>query len=184
MPSRTLAIAMMAAALLWGCTGDGNDADTGLDDRLDASTSAGAPDTTARAVGPGPDAEPGVSMGMASGWSAEITGADAADLPSAGGPAVLVSRTPGRTTLTGMAGQSGSSLTIGLETLGVGENRATDFNLGFLLERYRCISQRVVVTLTQVEPKPKGTFSGPVSCEDLADGAGPIDATVSGEIAG
>lgn len=184
MLSRTLAITTMAAALLWGCTGDGNDADPALDDRPNANGSASAPDTTAAPDAAGAEADPDVSMGLTSGWTAEITGADNAELPTAGGPAVLVSRTPVETTLTGMVGQSGGALTIGLQTFEVGENTANHFNLGFRLQRYRCISENVVVTLSQIEPKPKGTFSGPVSCEDLAGEADPIDATVSGEIAG
>lgn len=183
MPRRTLAIATIASALLWGCTSDGNDADPEPDDRPTASNSASAPDTTAAPDAPDPDADTEVSTSLTSGWRAEITGAEDAELPTAGGPAVLVSKTPAQTTLTGMVGQSGGALTIGLETLEVGENAAHDFNLGFQLQRYRCTSQSVVVTLTQVEPRPKGTFSGPVSCEDLADGADPVDATVSGEVA-
>lgn len=184
MPSRTLAIATIAAVLLWGCNSDGNDADPEADDRPTASSSTSAPDATPAPDAPDPEADAEVSTSITSGWTAEITGADDAELPTASGPAVLVSRTPVQTTLTGMVGQSGGALTIGLETFEVGETTANDFNLGFQLQRYRCISQNVVVTLTQVEPKPKGTFSGPVSCEDLAGGADPIDATVSGEIAG
>lgn len=185
MPSRTLAIATMAAALLWGCNGDGGNADPSPRDTPNASNSTSESGATATPNDPDRDGNPSVSMDIASGWSAEITGADdAAELPTTGGPAVLVSRTPAQTTITGMVGQGGGSLTIGLKTFEVGENTAHDFNLGFRLQSYRCISQRVVVTLTQVEPKAKGTFSGPVSCEDLAGVEDPVEATVSGEIAG
>lgn len=184
MPNRTLAIATMVAALLCGCSGDGGNADPRPRDTPNASSSTRESGETAAPNASGRDGDPGVNMDIASGWNAEITGADDARLPTTGGPAVLVSRTPAQTTITGMAGQSGASLTIGLETFEVGENTAHDFNLGFQLQRYRCISQQVVVTLTQVEPDAKGTFSGPVRCEDLAGGAEPVDATVSGKIAG
>lgn len=184
MPNRTLAIATMAAALLWGCAGDGGNVDSSSDNSPNANRPTSESGTSAATSVPNRDGDPAMSTGIARGWSAEITGADDAGLPTAGGPAVLVSRTPGQTTLTGMTGQSGGSLTIGLKTFDVGENTAHDFNLGFRLERYRCIGRQVVVSLTQVEPKPKGTFSGPVRCEDLAGGTDPVDATVSGEIAG
>jgi len=184
MPNRTLATVTMAAALLWGCGGDGTNADPVPGDSPNASFSTSESGATAPPGSPSRDDDSGVSVGISRGWSAEVSGADEAELPTAGGPAVLISRTPAQTTLTGMVGQSGGSLTIGLKTFEVGENTAHDFNLGFRLQRYRCIGRQVVVTLTQVEPKPKGTFSGPVRCEDLAGGADPVDATVSGEIAG
>lgn len=130
MPSRTLAIATMAAALLWGCTGDGGTVDSSSDDSPNASRSTSESGATAAASDSDRDGDPAVSTGIARGWSAEIMGADDADLPAAGGPAVLVSRSPAQTTLTGMVGQSGGSLTIGLKTFAVGENTAHDFNLG------------------------------------------------------
>ena len=154
------------------------------ENRPAASSPAGSMGIAAPTDAAGSDAEQPVSVGVTRGWSAEVMGVHDAELPTVGGPAMLVSRTPAQTTITGMVGQTGGSLTIGLETFEVGKHSAHDFNLGFQLQRYRCISQQVVVTLTQVEPRPRGTFSGPVRCEDLAERADPMDATVSGEIAG